>query len=157
MLGTFNQAMNIEEVKLFSYQEEYREQMISLWERSVRATHHFVIEPDIRYFKELVNEINFNLFSVYCLVYQQQKVLGFIGLSDTSIEMLFLDPNYIGLGLGKKLMQFALDVFGADNVEVNEQNIRAVQFYRSFGFAAYERLELDSNGKPYPVLKMRRK
>lgn len=147
--------MNIEEVRLFSYQEEYREKMISLWERSVRATHHFVAEADIKYFRELVDEIDFSLFSVYCLVNGAQ-VLGFIGLSGRSIEMLFLDPNYIGLGFGKKLIQFAFDVFQADNVEVNEQNTHAVQFYSNFGFSIYERLELDSNGKPYPVLKMRR-
>jgi putative acetyltransferase len=148
--------VDLQTAMLCSYRNEFREQMVSLWERSVRATHDFVTEPDIRYFKELVNEINFNSFSVYCLVTQEQKVIGFIGLFGKSIETLFLDPDYIGLGFGKKLMEFAVEKLGANEVEVNEQNTRAVQFYGSFSFVVYDRLETDSNGKPYPVLKMRR-
>ena len=147
--------MNLELVELQPYQKEFREQMISLWERSVKATHHFVTESGLQELKKLVDEIDFDSFSVYCPV-AEGKVLGFIGLSGISIEMLFLDPDFIGRGLGKKMMIFAIEEMGANEVEVNEQNTYAVQFYKNFGFVAYHRSETDSNGKPYPVLKMRR-
>ena len=136
------------------YEEKYREQIISVWEISVRATHDFVSPKDIDYFKEIVKGIDFNSFPVYCLV-SEDKVLGFIGVEDSTIEMLFLDPNFIGQGLGKKLMNFALSELKADKVNVNEQNTNAVTFYVKFGFVTYERTEKDPEGKDYPILKMK--
>jgi putative acetyltransferase len=59
------------------YNEKYKDQMISVWESSVRATHHFVKPDDIDYFKQLVKGIDFSTFSVHCLISDNQ-VLGFI-------------------------------------------------------------------------------
>jgi putative acetyltransferase len=136
------------------YEEKYREQMISVWEKSVRATHHFVSSQEVNRLKELVKKIDFNSYSVYCLT-SGRKVLGFLGVKDDVIETLFLDPDYIGQKLGTRLMNFALDELKADKVNVNEQNIDAVKFYSKFGFVTYERTEKDSEG--YPILKMKLK
>lgn len=142
------------QIEIKPYEEEFREQMIDVWEKSVRATHSFVSAEDIEYFKQIVKEIDFNLFLVYYLILGTE-VLGFIGVAERKIEMLFLDPKFIGKGLGTKLMQFALNELQADEVEVNEQNFAAVEFYSKFGFVTYERTEKDSEGKDYPILKMK--
>ena len=138
------------------YEEKYRDQIISVWEKSVRATHDFVKPHDIDYFKQIVKGIDFHSFSVYCLT-SENKVVGFMGIVDYTIEMLFLDPDFIGQGLGTKLMNFALDELKANKVEVNEQNFNAVKFYSKFGFSTYERTEKDPEGKDYPILKMKLK
>ncbi|TMD66902.1 MAG: GNAT family N-acetyltransferase [Chloroflexi bacterium] len=44
---------------------------------------------------------------------------------------------------------------GATTVDVNEQNDQALGFYLRMGFVVVGRSELDSNGKPYPLLHMR--
>ncbi|HEU5164380.1 MAG TPA: GNAT family N-acetyltransferase [Chitinophagaceae bacterium] len=134
------------------YEEKYREQMISVWEKSVRATHLFVSSEEVDRLKELVKRVDFNSYSVYCLT-SGSKVLGFLGVENDVIETLFLDPEYIGQKLGTKLMNFALDELNADKVNVNEQNTDAVNFYSKFGFVTYERIEKDSEG--YPLLKMK--
>lgn len=136
------------------YEEKYREQMISVWEKSVRATHHFVSSDEVERLKELVIKIDFNSYLVYCLT-SGDKVLGFLGVEDDVIETLFLDPDYIGQKLGTKLINFALEELQATKVNVNEQNINAVKFYSKFGFVTYERTEKDSEG--YPILKMKLK
>lgn len=128
--------------------------MTEVWEASVRATHGFVKPEDIDYFKQLVEKIDWSSFPVYCLV-SENKVLGFIGVENHSIETLFLEPGSIGKGYGKKLMEFALDKLGANKVDVNEQNIRAVNFYSGFGFVPYGRTEKSPEGKDYPIIKMR--
>lgn len=128
--------------------------MVDVWERSARATHHFVSNEDMDYFKPLVQSIDFSSFPVYCLV-AHDKVFGFIGVADGSIETLFLDPAVIKKGFGTKLMRFALDELKADKVDVNEQNHDAVRFYSKFGFTVYDRTEKDPEGKNYPILKMR--
>lgn len=137
------------------YEEKFRRQIISVWERSVRATHVFVLPTDIDHFKEIVEKIDFSSFPVFCLT-EGESVRGFLGVEGASIEMLFLDPAYIGRGFGKRLMEFALHELRANRVDVNEQNTRAVRFYSRFGFQAYERTEKDPEGKDYPILKMKR-
>jgi putative acetyltransferase len=136
------------------YNEAHRVQIISVWERSVRATHSFLDPSDIEYFKQIVQEINFNAFSVHCLV-NETKVIGFVGVADHSIEMLFLDPDFIGQGHGKKLIQFAMENLQANKVDVNEQNVNAVNFYSKYGFVAYYRTDKDPQGKHYPIIKMK--
>ena len=71
--------------------------------------------------------------------------------------MLFLDPNYFGQELGKMLMNFALMELAADKVDVNEQNIKAVNFYKKSGFEIIERTEKDDQGRNYPLLRLKLK
>lgn len=145
--------MSATEYKIVPYNDTHREQLLGVWERSVVATHAFLNEADFVEIKEIVRTIDFNALPVYCLV-KGDTVTGFIGVADRKIEMLFLDPDYIGLGLGKKLMGFAVHELQADKVDVNEQNINAAAFYRKFGFEPYERTEKDDQGKAYPLLRM---
>ena len=49
----------------------------------------------------------------------------------------------------------AVEVCGATVVEVNEQNAQAVRFYHWMGFSVVGRSEVDSLGKPFPLLHLR--
>lgn len=97
---------------------------------------------------------DFNLLHVHCLM-NDFEVVGFMGVSDRKIEMLFLLPNHFGKGLGKQLIEFAFEKYQVNEVDVNEQNINAVSFYRKFGFEPYDRTDKDDQGREYPILKMR--
>jgi putative acetyltransferase len=140
--------------EIVKYKDDFKQQLTLVWEKSVRATHHFLLPEDIAYFKEVVANIAFSTFPVYCLV-DQNKAIGFIGVVNRKIEMLFLSPEYIGKGLGSTLATFAIEKLQADQVDVNEQNTSAVHFYSRLGFKTYKRLKKDSEGKNYPILKMR--
>jgi putative acetyltransferase len=136
------------------YQDKYKNEIINVWEKSVLFTHLFLKENDFLAIKKTLQEMDFGSFNVFCLM-NECEIIGFIGLDKTKIEMLFLDPKYIGKGLGKRLIEFAFSNFHADRVDVNEQNINAVGFYKKFGFETFERTEKDDSGKNYPLLKMR--
>ncbi|MDR2809725.1 MAG: GNAT family N-acetyltransferase [Tannerellaceae bacterium] len=140
---------------IHSYNEVYKEQIIAVWEKSVRTTHTFLAPADIAYYKKIIENMDFNAIRMFCLI-DKNTVIGFIGLDKTKIEMLFLAPEHIGKGSGKKLIEFAFSNFSADKVDVNEQNANAVEFYKKFGFEIFERTEKDDFGKDYPILKMRR-
>jgi putative acetyltransferase len=143
------------EIKIMKYSDDYREQLLLVWEKSVLATHDFLTPEDFQSIKEAVHTINFNAFDVYCLT-ENSKLLGFLGVADQKVEMLFLSPECFGQGLGKKLMEFAIQELKANKVDVNAQNSKAVGFYKKFGFKTYERTEKDDQGKDYPLLRMTR-
>lgn len=85
------------------------------------------------------------------------KILGFIGTAEKRIEMLFVAPELRGQGIGRKLLENAVENQNVDEVTVNEQNPQAVGFYEHMGFETYKRTPLDEQGNPYPLLYMRRK
>jgi putative acetyltransferase len=142
--------------QILPYNDNHRQQLLSVWEQSVAATHHFLPPADFEEIKEIVATIDFNAFPVFCLLHNN-SVTGFIGIADKKVEMLFISPAYIGKGLGRRLMDFAFNELNADEVDVNEQNQGAVNFYRKLGFEVYERTDKDGQGKDYPLLKMRLK
>jgi putative acetyltransferase len=53
------------------------------------------------------------------------------------------------------LLQHAIAAFGANEVDVNEQNPQGVGFYRHMGFEQVGRSELDGQGNPFPLLHMK--
>jgi putative acetyltransferase len=131
-------------------------QLLEVWEKSVRATHHFLAEADIQHYKPLILEQYFDQLQLFCAV-KNSTILGFIGLDGSLIQMLFVDPKARGLGIGKLLTRYAIYNHKVTEVDVNEQNEQAVGFYKHLGFEVIKRAELDSEGKPYPILSMRLK
>jgi len=82
--------------------------------------------------------------------------VGFMGAQENRLEMLFLDPEVRGQGLGARLLCLGMEQYGVSELTVNEQNPAAAGFYRHMGFAVYRRSELDEQGGSYPILYMRR-
>ena len=129
--------------------------VLEVWEASVRATHHFLSEADIQFIKPLIPDALTQVAELVCARDVDGQVIGFLGVEDSKIEMLFIHPNWRGRGTGSRLLKYATDDLGARWVDVNEQNDQAVGFYRRMGFEVEGRSELDSTGKPFPLLHMR--
>ncbi|MDR1159430.1 MAG: GNAT family N-acetyltransferase, partial [Syntrophomonadaceae bacterium] len=106
--------------KIEKYSSLYKEQLLSIWERSVLATHFFLSSEDFFDIKKLLSELDFAVFDIYCLRSSYGKIAGFIALSGTKIEMLFLAPEYFGQNFGKQLIAFAISECNANLVDVNE-------------------------------------
>ena len=80
---------------------------------------------------------------------QEGILIGFMGIAEGNLEMLFIDNNYRGTGIGKKLVTYAINHLQVTKVDVNEQNIQAVGFYKYIGFNVYKRSDLDGS-IPHP-------
>ena len=136
------------------YEAADKAQVIEVWEQSVRATHLFLKELDIVLYKSILQGFDFTSLAVFCLRDPTNRVLGFIGVAGDKLEMLFLQPAYMGQGYGKLLLKYAIDQLNVTRVDVNEDNRRAYRFYRQYGFAVIKRKPVDDFGKPYPILEM---
>lgn len=86
------------------------------------------------------------------------RPVGFMGCNWPQIEMLFVEPEYFGLGIGKRLLgharQRALAEGATLTLDVNEQNPAALAFYEHMGFVVTGRSPVDGQGRPYPLLHM---
>ena len=130
------------------------DEVVELWEASVRATHHFLKEEDILYFKPLILNTYLDAVTLRCLRNNEGEMVGFMGVAEQTLEMLFVLPAYRGQKIGKILLEHAIETFHIVKVDVNEQNEQAVGFYNKFGFQTIKRSETDGSGKSYPILHM---
>lgn len=130
------------------------EEIVEVWEASIRATHHFLREEDIVFYKPLILNEYLKAVNLFCIRDEQGKINGFLGTFEDKIEMLFLKPASRGKGIGKILLKHAIEKQNIKKVDVNEQNLLAIGFYEHLGFKVVSRLEMDSMGKPYPILSM---
>lgn len=143
-------------LKIKAYDDKYQQQLLTVWEESVVATHDFLSPTDFNEIKDIVRGVDFNALQVYCLM-KDELLLGFIGVADKKIEMLFVDPKYFGHGYGKELANFAMTELAVDKLDVNEQNLKARSFYEKSGSETFERTEKDDQGRNNPLLRMRLK
>jgi len=134
--------------------EDYAE-LLNVWENSVRATHDFITEDDIEFFKPIILEQAFPNVTLRCVKSEGGSIIGFVGVHESKIEMLFISDKARGKGVGKVLLQYAIEQLGATKVDVNEQNPLAVGFYEHMGFKVYSRSPVDDMGKPFPILHMK--
>ena len=131
-----------------------RQRLVEVWENAVRATHLFLSEDDIQFFKPLVRDAYLDAVRLACVRDNQGRIAGFIGTSKDQVDMLFVDPAQHGHGIGRALLRHAL-AQGATRVDVNEQNPQALGFYLRMGFKIASRTEVDGLGKPFPILHLR--
>lgn len=130
---------------------DYNE-LTAIWEAAVRTTHHFLSESDIYSLKPLVRNEYLKNADLFCIRDSKENIAAFIGLVSKKIEMLFVRPDMMGKGLGKSLLDYAINLKDANCVDVNEQNEQAVGFYQHYGFKFISRDSVDAMGKPYPIL-----
>lgn len=129
------------------------DEITDVWEASVRATHDFLKEEDILFFRPLIRNEYLRAVDLFTIRIHG-RIAGFTGLSEAAIEMLFIHPDFRGNGIGRELLQFAVREKSVTKVDVNEQNTQAVGFYQKMGFMVKSRSETDGLGKPYPLLHM---
>ncbi|MEQ1963038.1 GNAT family N-acetyltransferase [Xenorhabdus khoisanae] len=129
--------------------------LIQVWETSVLATHDFLPKAMIETLRpQILNDYLPNL-TVYKALDAQHNIVGFISTAQHRVEMLFITPQARGTGVGKMLLEFAIDKLKISELDVNEQNTQGVGFYQHMGFQVFSRSELDGQGNPFPLLHMK--
>lgn len=105
----------------------------------------FEIEKIKQYVPQALKEIE------HLIVVKNEKnnLIGFMGIENTKLEMLFIKDSERGKGIGKKLLQYGIEKYNINELTINEQNPNAQGFYEHMGFKTYKRTELDEQGNYY--------
>ena len=130
-------------------------ELLGVWERSVRATHLFLSDGEVRSIREYVPQALLGVAHLLVAEDEAGAPAAFMGVEDGTLEMLFIDPEERGKGLGRRLLRLGIESYGVRRLAVNEQNPQAAGFYEHMGLEAYARSETDEQGNPYPILYMR--
>lgn len=134
--------------------EALLDQLLRLWEDSVRATHHFLTGDDVACLVPVVRQALASVAHL-AVAWHAKRPVGFVGIEGRKIEMLFVAPTCLGCGFGRALADLAIREYGCSLVDVNADNLPAEGFYRYLGFEPFERSETDDQGNPFPILRMK--
>ena len=86
------------------------EQLLQVWENSVRATHLFLSEGEIVAIREFVPQALNGIAHLFIAEREAGRPVAFMGLEKEKLEMLFVSPEERGKGLGKRLLQYGLSL-----------------------------------------------
>lgn len=126
---------------------------LEIWRGAVDATHDF-LSPEHRAEIEVMVAGWLPIADLWVLVDEADRPLGFMALSDTHVDALFVDAALHGQGLGRRLISHARSLHDRLSLDVNEQNPGAVGFYERMGFERTGRSPTDDQGRPYPLVHM---
>jgi putative acetyltransferase len=132
-----------------------RAALLDIWLLSVRATHSFLTEDDIQSLLPLVRDAALAQLELWALCADDGTPIGFLGLDGAKVEAMFITPEWCRRGGGRMLIDHARRLKGELSVDVNEQNPAALRFYEACGFVIVGRSEVDSAGRPFPLLHLR--
>lgn len=148
--------MKVIDIDLKDRSEDLVEKLLVIWESSVKETHLFLSDNEINGIKKYVPQALKEIPRLILLKNDKDAPVGFMGIVDHHLEMLFIASGERGRGFGKKLLEYGITEYSINDLAVNEQNPRARGFYEYMGFEVYKRTEFDEQGNPYPLLYMKR-
>jgi putative acetyltransferase len=130
------------------------DRVVTVWRDAVDATHDFLTAEDRCAIDAEVQQF-LPQSPLWLAVDQADRAIGFMGLADSHMEALFIDPAFHGIGIGSAMVAHALGLHPIVTTDVNEQNPQAVGFYERLGFVRTGRSPIDDQGRAYPLIHMR--
>ncbi len=105
--------------------EELLNDLLEVWEDSVKATHTFLSTEEIEIIKEYVPEALKNIKHLIIKENGNSIPIAFMGIENQKLEMLFIKNSERKKGLGKKLLIYGIEKYNINELTVNEQNLNA--------------------------------
>ncbi len=131
------------------------QQLLEIWENSVRATHLFLSDDEIKSIKKYVPQALKEISHLVIAENESKIPIAFMGIDGQKLEMLFVSNKQRGKGIGKRLIEYGIEIYSINELTVNEQNPLAKDFYEHMGFQVYKKSNYDEQGNPYPLLYMK--
>ena len=148
--------MYLKEIDYSLRNETLIDKLTIIWQKSVEATHLFLSPQDI---KDILPQVVIGLKQIPILLVSftdDDEPIGFAGIADDKLEMLFLSPDYFQQGIGYKMISTAIQDYQIKYVDVNKQNPKALKFYLRQGFTIFKHSPVDSDNRPFPILHLKK-
>jgi len=122
-------------IKKLNMNTEQINEVMKIWKDAAIEAHRFI--PDEYWLKnyDVIKEKYIPIAETYGYL-EENEIKGFISILDGKfIGALFVDINYQGKGVGRKLIDHAKGIYDQLILAVYKENEKAVGFYKKVGFA----------------------
>ncbi|AIG64954.1 Acetyltransferase, GNAT family [Weissella ceti] len=112
--------------------EQQRERVLALWLQTNTVTHDFIPSE---YWQKMYPMVSDLMADATIYVYwQDNQIIGFIGLMETYIAGIFVDSKHQNQGVGYQLIQYVQNKTAVLDLSVYALNEPAWRFYERQGF-----------------------
>ena len=132
------------------------EDLTGIWFRAVSATHAFLGEAQIEAYRVRLPVEFLPHVKELWVAEEDGRSIGFIGMDGSEIDMLFVDPDWHGRGVGTRLLEMVSEDRPRLTVSCNEQNPQGLAFYEARGFRPVGRSGPDTDGNAFPLIHFER-
>ncbi len=87
------------------------QQLLEIWEGSIKATHLFLTDGEIESIKGYVPQALKEITHLAIAEDENGVPAAFMGIAGQKLEMLFVSATERGKGLGKKLLQYGMGTY----------------------------------------------
>ncbi|MBS0848092.1 N-acetyltransferase [Citrobacter sp. JGM124] len=116
------------------YEPSQLDALMTLWLKSTMSGHPFIAKSYWHESSPLVRNVYIPQSKTWVYM-QEEKLVGFVSvLEQQFLGALFVDPLFVGKGIGTCLVCHAQSCYSTLRLEVYQKNRRAVDFYRHRGF-----------------------
>lgn len=145
--------MKNHDVIIRAYQASDKPSLSSIWYRASLEAHSFLGGDRLQDQRKLIEDVYLEKAETWVAMINDRPI-GFIGLLDSFIGGLFVDPDVQGCGTGRILIRHALALKGELSLEVYADNERACRFYSRLGFKITSQRSEDDEGLPFRNIRM---
>lgn len=107
------------------------DKVIELWLEGNITAHHYIPSSFWEDNKELVKHM---MLEAEVYIYEDKKILGFVGLSGTYLAGIFVSIDSQSQGIGKKLLDYVKEKNDELQLNVYQKNTKAIEFYKRESF-----------------------
>jgi putative acetyltransferase len=118
-------------ITLANYRDH--EEILQMWEESVRSTYDFFYEDSLGEIKSLLSRILHHV-KVYTWRDNEGCIKAFTGVTAAKMEMLFIHPTFVRQNIGAQLTNFCIHSLNIDQVDVKDQKEGEIGFYAKINY-----------------------
>lgn len=96
--------------RVFERDEQLISSLVTVWESSIRATHDFFSETNIREIKKYVFQA-IEEIPILVVAVDNKETLAFMGIAEDKLEMLFITAQRRGQGIGRNLLELFVPLY----------------------------------------------
>ncbi len=103
--------MQIKEIIKLNQSTE--QELLTIWESSVRATHKFLNNDEILQIRNYVPQA-FKQVEHLLIIIDHEQIKGFMGINGQKVEIFFINAKARGKGYGRKLLNYGMQKLNID-------------------------------------------
>ncbi|MCC3868891.1 N-acetyltransferase [Terrisporobacter mayombei] len=130
------------------------DKIMDIWLKSTIKAHDFIDEEYWNKNYDTVKDVYIPMSDTF--VYEdKENIKGFISIVNNEfIGALFVDTDCQGSGIGKKLINYAMDKYKKLNLAVYKDNKKSVDFYMNRGFKIAKEQKNEDSGYTEYIMEM---
>ncbi|WP_087021154.1 GNAT family N-acetyltransferase [Thaumasiovibrio subtropicus] len=127
---------------------------VQVWVQSVRGQKEWEDKKEVMSFRRLLLQDYLPTLTCLAIRNERQQILGMVGIANKQVFLLSVLPNYQRQGLAKRLLDFAIDEYGAHKAEIPAKNEAALALFHAQGFYSVARHDKDALNREKPWYQM---